>query len=241
MSDNATATQAKSYRAVLESFEEIAPQTRVFRLRLTPGHGLVFQPGQFISLGLPAAEKPIVRAYSIASDPDEPERIEICLNIVPGGPGSTYLFELAVGSEINFTGPWGSFVLGTPAPRSSVSLAIGIGVVPLRPMIRTALRSAEIEELRLIHVALDERTFLYRDEFERLARQDRRFRFEALVADAEDSASRLQALLRERYIDGDASRARHFFICGVGDIVTALRDQLRQAGYERRAVHYEKW
>ena len=37
----------------------------------------------------------------------------------------------------------------------------------------------------------------------------------------------------------DASR--HFFVCGVGEIVPRLRGLLRGAGYERRAVHYEKW
>jgi len=37
----------------------------------------------------------------------------------------------------------------------------------------------------------------------------------------------------------DASR--HFFVCGVGEIVPRLRGLLRGAGYERRAVPYEKW
>ena len=40
---------------------------------------------------------------------------------------------------------------------------------------------------------------------------------------------------------GDADRGRHFYICGVGMPVTQLRDLLRGAGYQRRAVQYEKW
>jgi ferredoxin-NADP reductase len=44
-----------------------------------------------------------------------------------------------------------------------------------------------------------------------------------------------------RWIDGDADRSRHFFICGVGAPVLALRDRLRAAGYARRAVQYERW
>jgi ferredoxin-NADP reductase len=44
-----------------------------------------------------------------------------------------------------------------------------------------------------------------------------------------------------RFVDGDADRSRHFFVCGVGAPVFALRDRLRAAGYARRAVQYERW
>ena len=54
----------------------------------------------------------------------------------------------------------------------------------------------------------------------------------------------LTSLLHEvhrRWIESDTDRTRHFFICGVGLIVPTLRDELRRAGYARRAVQYEKW
>ena len=44
-----------------------------------------------------------------------------------------------------------------------------------------------------------------------------------------------------RWIVADADRTRQFYICGVGDGVIQLRDLLRGSGYERRAVHYERW
>ena len=47
--------------------------------------------------------------------------------------------------------------------------------------------------------------------------------------------------VERRWIDADTDRSRHFFVCGVGEIVHRLRDLLRRAGYERRAVQYEKW
>jgi len=46
---------------------------------------------------------------------------------------------------------------------------------------------------------------------------------------------------QRRFADADADRSRHFYICGVGTLVTGLRDRLRAVGYERRAVQYEKW
>ena len=52
---------------------------------------------------------------------------------------------------------------------------------------------------------------------------------------------RLFDLAQARWVAGDADRTRHFYICGVGKGVIRLRDLLRGAGYERRAVHYEQW
>jgi ferredoxin-NADP reductase len=46
---------------------------------------------------------------------------------------------------------------------------------------------------------------------------------------------------RRRWIEADSARGRHFYVCGVGKGVLGLRDLLRGAGYDRRAVHYEQW
>ena len=51
----------------------------------------------------------------------------------------------------------------------------------------------------------------------------------------------LRAEAERRWVRGDADRTRHFYLCGVGKGVIALRDLLKGAGYERRAVHYEQW
>lgn len=224
---------AKSFRAEVERIEEVGPATRSFFLRLSAGHGIVFEPGQFISLTLPVSDKPIVRAYSLASDPASPELVEICLDLVPEGPGSTYLFGLAPRARVDFTGPWGSFVLGPTPPARCILIAAGTGIVALRPMAHALWRRAGGGELRLLHSAPDHSRLLYRAELE------------AALAGAYETILGGDDVLYERvsrsFVEADDVRDRHFFVCGVGDIVTRLRDLLRGAGYERRAVHYEKW
>ncbi len=69
----------------------------------------------------------------------------------------------------------------------------------------------------------------------------------AVFTEASSEANRdaLYARLLEeanrRWLEADADRSRHFYICGVGKGVLALRNLLRTAGYERRAVKYEQW
>ncbi len=227
--------QRVTYEAVIERILERAPDTRSLFLRLSPAAGFTFVPGQFISCLLPLGTESAVRPYSIASNPEEPQFLEICLNLVPGGLGSRYLFSLERGAVIRFTGPWGTFTLSQPPEAECIFIAEGTGIAPIRPMVYRALNATTSYPLRLHYAAQDATYVLYGDEFTRAAQEHSRFTFSPLV-----NVSLLD-VIRTEYVARDTNRSRHFYICGVGSIVPQLRDLLRQSGYERRAVHYEKW
>ena len=57
----------------------------LFSFRMTRPPGFRFRAGEFVMIGLPNAEKPVVRAYSIASPPWDDE-LEFYSIKVPGGP-----------------------------------------------------------------------------------------------------------------------------------------------------------
>ncbi|MFI5396724.1 MAG: ferredoxin--NADP reductase [Candidatus Binatia bacterium] len=227
--------QRVTYEATVERIIERAPHTKSLFLRLPPSRRFTFIPGQFISCLLPLDGGPAIRPYSIASSPDEPALLEICLNLVPGGVGSRYLFSLAVGASIRFTGPWGTFTLDRQPEAECVFIAEGTGIAPIRPMLWRALQSGSISPLRLHYGAASAAHLLYADEFERAAQEQPRFTFAPLLGVP------LVEFVTQHYLARDTDRARHFYICGVGAIVPQLRDLLRRGGYERRAVQYEKW
>ena len=211
---------------------EHAPDTRSLFLRLPPGERLEFRPGQFVSCLLPVGERPpLIRPYSLASNPED-EELELCLNLVPNGLGSRHLFGLTPGAVIRFTGPWGTFVIDRAPDAEAVFIADGTGIAPIRPMLRRALATAR-HPLRLLH-GIDGPA-LYSDELTALARDH------SILTVEHVPSARLRDEVVRRWIDADGERRRHFWICGVGDIVRTLRDLLRRAGYERRAVQYEKW
>src|SRR5262245_34853076 len=100
---------AALYEATLARVFSWNTRTRSLFLRRAGGHRLAFKPGQFLSFDLPIGDAgaPLVRAYSIASSPEQGDVIEICVDLVPGGPGSTYLFGLEPGAALPFKGPFG--------------------------------------------------------------------------------------------------------------------------------------
>jgi ferredoxin-NADP reductase len=227
--------------ARVEEIFDHAPDTRSFFLSLTSGKHLRFVPGQFISITIPLGDETRSRPYSIATDPEDRGPFEICFNRVEGGRGVAWLFERRVGDVIEFSGPFGTFTIDR-APEAELGfIAEGTAIAPIRPMLKRALASAAQPRIHLIYAAPDSAHILYRDELEKLAQTSSNFSYETVIMPAPEIYDRLFMMAKERWVESDADRARHFYICGVGKGVIRLRDLLRGAGYERRAVHYEQW
>ena len=239
-----TEARRRVYRVTLARIHEHHPGTQSMFLRLPAGERLTFTPGQFISCELPVGdEAPLVRAYSLASNPEDPE-LEICVDLVAGGPGSTHLFQLEPGAEVAFTGPFGSFALAEPPVAPLVFVGEGTGIAPLRPMVRRALERRGDQPIEVLQGARYEHELLYRDDFETWAEAHPRLRWEPVLRATEAEvgpSAALEELVIERFVRGDDDRSRRFWICGVGPMAGRLRDTLRTAGYQRRAVRAEQW
>jgi ferredoxin-NADP reductase len=227
------------YRARVERIRDHNADTRSLFLRLVDGGHFGFVPGQFISISLTLENETRVRPYTIASSPNERDALEICFNQVPGGVGVRHLFAREVGEELQFTGPFGAFTMDRVPEAQCVFIAEGTAIAPIRPMIHRALGTASHPALSLLYAAPDSAHLLYREEIERWSAAG--VNFIPILSPAFELYDRLIAEAQRRWIEADSDRGRHFYVCGVGKGVLALRDLLRGAGYERRSVHYEQW
>ncbi|MGH7924417.1 MAG: ferredoxin--NADP reductase [Candidatus Binatus sp.] len=235
------AAKRATLNARVERIFDHAEDTRSLFLSLTGGKHLRFVPGQFISITIPLGDETRSRPYSIASAPEDRGPFEICFNRVAGGRGVAWLFERRVGDTIDFSGPFGAFTIDRAPDAESGFIAEGTAIAPIRPMLKRALASSSPPEIHLIYAAPDRGHILYGAELDALARTAPNFTYEAVIAPAQEIYDRLFELAQSRWVTADADRTRHFYICGVGKGVLRLRDLLRGAGYERRAVHYEQW
>jgi ferredoxin-NADP reductase len=235
------ANKRTTLNAHVEKIFDHSADTRSLFLSLTSGKHLRFVPGQFISITIPLDDETRSRPYSIASDPEDRGPFEICFNRVEGGRGVAWMFDRRVGDTLDFSGPFGSFTIDQTPAAELAFIAEGTAIAPIRPMLKRALASSPAPSSHLIYAAPDRDHILYAAELDALARTAPNFSYEAVIAPAESIYDRLSELAQARWITGDQDRTRHFYICGVGKGVLRLRDLLRGAGYERRAVHYEQW
>ncbi len=239
-------SSAPTLTAKIEAIIERTPDTRSFFLRVANGQKLSFQPGQFLSFLLPVGGEPLTRAYTIASLPGEQECFEICLNRVNGGLGSSYFFGLKEADDLCFTGPWGNFVLNQPRDAEYIFIADRIGVVPFRPMLAHLLTTGGYHTARLLYAMPRAKDVLYAAEWQSWARQYARFSFRPLTAGCKPETYSIEQVLlpyiEQHFVKEEQQLdRRQFYICGIGKPVLLLRDLLRNAGYKRQAVKYEKW
>jgi ferredoxin-NADP reductase len=234
-----------AYQALIDRIHDHAEDTRSLLLRMAAGKLPKWLPGMFISVGIPLPGELRVRPYTIASNSEDGEPFEIVFNRVPDGPGAAWLFERKIGDILNFTGPFGAFTLNRVPEQEVVFIAEGTAIAAIRPMLRQLFEHtpAHPHPVRLLYAADREEHLLFRGELERWAGTSPHFRFETSVAgpNREGLYARMIDEVERQWVAADNDRSRHFFVCGVGPGVLRIRDILRGAGYERRAVRYEQW
>ncbi|GAB1384911.1 CDP-6-deoxy-delta-3,4-glucoseen reductase [Melaminivora sp.] len=128
--------------------DRIARTPRITEFVLRPlGESMRFWPGQYVQLGEPGKGVP-VRSYSLASAPRPDGEIRLQVTRVdadsadtPAGRTSRWLHdEVALGAQLRFSGPHGTFI-GDPSVDTPVlCLAAGSGLAPILSLTEAALR-----------------------------------------------------------------------------------------------------
>ena len=110
---------------------------RLFQFRITRPASLRFRSGEFVMIGLPNSEKPVFRAYSIAS-PSWDEELEFFSIKVPGGPLTEHLQKIQPGDTIIMRKkPVGTLVNDALIPGKRLWMfSTGTGIAPFASLIR---------------------------------------------------------------------------------------------------------
>jgi len=214
-----------------------------------------FEPGQFISMvGKDERGKPQTRAYSIASAP-RGNRFDLCLDRVDGGFFSNQLADANPGAMIPFHGPYGLFVLRRPLV-DSVLIAAGTGIAPMRGFVEALFPSTgedrcDGKHVWLVYGARGESEIYYQHYFEKTAAQHANFHFLPTVSHPHQGWEGLRGnvemqvreLLDVAGVDStrDDAKPKQAYICGLNDMVAANRAQLKDLGWDRRQIVFERY
>jgi ferredoxin-NADP reductase len=237
--------QFKTFEArVLQSIT-LSEFTRQLELEVRGVPRFGFVPGQWLSVkaNTPEGEE-ITRAYSIASPPSENGHIAFCLNRVQDGFMSNYLCNLDEGEQVTFQGPFGDFILRPPL-RDTVFVATGTGIAPFRSMLHWLLQESDRHQGRefwLLFGSRREQDIYYREEFLQLAAKHDNFHFLPTLSRADDRWKGLRGYVQQHLGEIVGMRTdMHAYICGLDKMVEANRDLLKNLGWDRKSIRYEKY
>lgn len=142
-------------KAVLDHTEEVARNIKTFWFK--PERKIRYIAGQFTELYLPHIDEDnrgSKRWFTLSSSPTE-KLVSITTKYANDLSSSfkRALFALKPGSEITLADPMGDFVLPKDTSIPLVFVAGGIGITPVRSMIKFLYDTSEIRKVKLIYAA----------------------------------------------------------------------------------------
>src|SRR5436305_6639493 len=153
-----------THAATVTEIEELAP--KVVQLTIAfDDERFQFQPGQWVNFRFPEG---VSRAYTIASAPQGPQSVQLCVRIGEGKGGQS-LKKLDAGAAVRVDGPFGEFILPAGDDRPVVFLAGDTGIAPVRSIVLHMLATNDSRSITVLHEP-DPRHILYAADFDPLAR-----------------------------------------------------------------------
>ena len=223
--------------------EQQTYNTRRFFIQVPELEKFDFKPGQFVTLDLPIHEKPNRRwrSYSISSWPDGTNVFELCIVLLDGGAGTTYLFnEVVEGSELTLRGPVGVFTLQEEHYAKNLFLiCTGTGIAPFRSMANyTKLQNIPHQNIHLIFGCRTQKDLLYYDELIQLQTELPNFNYHPVLSREEWSGKSgyVHAVYQELCA---AKEPASFFLCGWKAMVDDAKSKILELGYDKKAIHQE--
>lgn len=153
-----------TYTATVTEIEELAPSVVQLTIKFDDSD-FQFEPGQYVNFRFPEG---VSRAYTIASAPERPDAVQLCVR-VGIGKGGTALKALNPGAAISVDGPFGEFVLPQQDGRPVAFLAGDTGIAPVRSIVLHMLATNDKRPITVLYEP-DQRHILYAGDFDPLAR-----------------------------------------------------------------------
>lgn len=237
----------KEYMCQCVDITDLTHDIKLFRLKLLEPETINYVAGQYVQLLAPAypgSDEEVYRAYSIASDPDEKNIIELIIRLVPDGICTTYCFEhLKVGDKVNINGPYGDFRLcDTDAP--AIFIAGGSGMAPIRNILYQMKNTADKRTATYYFGANFVKELFLLDQMKMFESQLDNFKFMPIVATpgedenwAGEQGFVTQAVQRNLKNACDCQA----YLCGSPGMIDAAIKVLIELGMSEENIFYDKF
>ena len=267
----------KKWECTVRSNDNVATFIKELVLELPEGEKIDFRAGGYIQIECPAYDlkyaefdvadeyrgdwdqynmwdieshvnEPVIRAYSMASYPEEDDIIMLNVRIaspppgtdLPAGEMSSYIFNLKEGDKVTISGPFGEF-FARETDNEMVFVGGGAGMAPMRSHIYDQLRRLKNQDRKMSfwYGARSLREAFYVDEFDQLAAENPNFEWymglsEPMPEDNwEGHTGFIHNVLLENYLQNHpAPEECEYYLCGPPMMNSSMIQMLIDIGVE---------
>ncbi|NBI42711.1 NADH:ubiquinone reductase (Na(+)-transporting) subunit F [[Haemophilus] felis] len=193
-------------------------------------------------------DEPIIRAYSMASYPEEKGIIMLNVRIatpppnnpdVPPGQMSSYIWSLKAGDKVTISGPFGEF-FAKDTDAEMVFIGGGAGMAPMRSHIFDQLKRLKSKrKMSFWYGARSRREMFYVEDFDMLQAENDNFVWHVALSDPQPGdnwdgyTGFIHNVLYENYLkDHEAPEDCEYYMCGPPIMNASVIKMLKDLGVE---------
>ncbi len=219
--------------------------TRTLRVRPEGHDGMAFQAGQFAWLltgrsPMLAQQHPL--SMSSSAEADDEHSVEFTIKAL-GDWSAHEVPALVPGTRVWVDGPFGAFTEGRHPAQGLVLVAGGIGISPMRSMLRTLRDRDDVRPVVLFYAANDASRTVFGDELTSLERSLNLtlvYVFEHPDREWGGERGRITEGMLRRHLPHHFKRFQ-YFVCGPGGMMDATERLLIGIGVPRRLINTERF
>ncbi len=207
-----------------------------------------FIQGQYLTLKADINEEEVRRSYSICTAPSDND-LRVAVKQVEQGKFSTYANNvLKKGDLIEVMTPAGNFYtdLNPENEKHYVGFAAGSGITPIISIMKTVLETEHNSSFTLFYSNKNTASIIFKEEIEAL----KNIYMQRLTVHYFLSREELDAPLMNGRIDAakcndifdkliDINTIDECFSCGPEAMIFAVRDVLKERGFDEQNIHFE--
>jgi propane monooxygenase reductase subunit len=230
--------------AEVVAIDPVTHDLRHLVLRLIEPKEVKFFPGQYVDIAVPGTEE--VRSFSMANTSSrEDGRLEFVIKVYPDGLFSHFLdSELAVGDQLNLSGPYGMFTLREGHDTDLVFVGGGAGMAPILALLRSMAERGITRKATFYYGARRKRDLCFEDELRELEEKLENFRYVPALSEPDESedwdgeVGMITDVVKKHE---SGLKGAHAYVCGPPPMVEAAMPLLGQLGVPEKHVYYDKF
>lgn len=207
-------------------------------VRFEKPRGFSYLAGQYVVLILGGSSDPMKKPFTLSSSPTE-GFLEITKKLT-GHPFSNALAALNPGDKVSINGPYGDFTF-LEEYKNIGMLSGGIGITPLRSMIKYLVDKKLNTSIILLYSNRSENDIAFKEELEDSQKQNPNIKIIDTITrpgpDWKGVTGRINAEMIKKYIPD--YRERTFFTCGPSIMVDSMVSLLQELEIPEKQIKRE--
>lgn len=207
-------------------------------------------PGQFITVDVAPGIK---RAYGVSNAPIRAllSKVELYVDITPGGLGSIFFETIKLGDKVSFSGPYGDFSISNSLAKSYKKvafLATGTGISPIKAMIDSLLAGGSENisdaksrrDIRLYFGLRSEKNIFLNDHFKALQLSNPGFLYTLSLSRPGNSWNGCSGYVTKHLLQSNIKLNDYdYFVCGAKATSEQIINLLKEKGVSKEKLHFE--